>query len=299
MKYKLKNGVEIYIDQFLKYQLDSLIYNISQDWDFVLIISGDGMVRTGKSVLAMIICAYLADKLNTPFTLEKNVHFDSQVMIDKAQNTPPHSIHLYDEAREGLATVKRFTKVQQDLVDFFNECGQLNHIFVLVLPDYFSLNWELATNRSECLINVYRKEKGVERRLKGTQEKGPVTIFQRGYFEFYNRKKKEQLYHKAKRTGIKQYGIVMPNFRGRFTNIYPLDEEGYRKLKKDALTRFAERHKEEVIKVKPSEKVACQLLQLLKERGENFSELARIYGYSTKYFHEFLRKMEEKIAKCP
>ena len=90
----------------------------------------------------------------------------------------------------------------------------------------------------------------------------------------------------------------MPNFRGRFTNIYPLDEEGYRQLKKAALTRFAERHKEEVIKIKPSEKVAYNLLRYLKDNKESYRRLSKLHGHNEKYYHDFFRKLEEKLKKC-
>ena len=48
--------------------------------------------------------------------------------------------------------------MQQDLLDFFAECGQLNQVFVIVAPDFFKLSEEIAVARSEYLINVYRKD---------------------------------------------------------------------------------------------------------------------------------------------
>lgn len=295
--FKLKNGAEIYLDGYLKTQLDSLVWNVNSDWDFVIIITGDGMVRTGKSVLALNIAAYLADRLQTPFSLSNNVHFDSKEMIEAAQKAPKNSVFQYDEAREGLATAKRFSKVQQDLIDFFNECGQLNHIFILVLPDFFSLQWELATNRSEVLINVYRKEANVERRLKGDQEKSPVTVFQRGHFEFFNRKRKESLYWKGKRSGMRQYGMVTPNFRGAFRNKYPVSEDGYRQMKKDALSRFTERHKESKSEnIKMHERALFLLLQRYKAKEKNMSELAKECELEPSYFRQVFSRLNKKMG---
>ena len=55
------------VNHQLKGALDSIVWNINKDWDFVIIVTGDGMVRTGKSVLAMQICAYLASRLKSKF----------------------------------------------------------------------------------------------------------------------------------------------------------------------------------------------------------------------------------------
>jgi len=242
VKIRLDNGKEIYLDGFLVNALDTLIYNAKNDWDFVIVITGDRMVRTGKSVLGMSICAYLAKRLNTPYTIG-NVFFDSQDMINSAQEMPKHSIIHYDEGREGLAASKSSQQLQKDLLDYFAECGQLNHIFVIVLPDFFELKEQMAVARSECLINVYRKTRHLEKDIYNDGIKRPVIQFDRGYFEFFNRGKKQLLYDKAKSTRRKNYGLVKANFLGRFTNNYPIDEEAYRKKKSESLARFEDKKK--------------------------------------------------------
>ena len=75
-----------------------------------------------------------------------------------AQTKEKYHPNIYDEARESLASTKHMKKLQEDIIDFFNECGQLNQIFIVVLPDFFSLKEEIAVGRSEILINVYRDE---------------------------------------------------------------------------------------------------------------------------------------------
>jgi len=279
----LKNGHQIYLNHNLKAVLDSLIYNSKNDWDFVIIVTGDGMVRTGKSVLAMNVSAYIADKLNTPFSID-NIYFDSQDMISAAQVAPPNSVFQYDEAREGLASAKRFSKVQQDLIDFFNECGQLNHIFVLVLPDFFSLNWELATNRSELLLNVFRTENNTMRHLKGETERVPVTVFERGSFELFNRKAKAKLYWTSKRCGLRQYNLVKAAGPMNFTNNYPIDETAYRLKKREALGRFDARHKVEVEKKIVYKENLINLVKELKKKGFTYTALGELIGKDKSYF---------------
>ena len=115
VKIKLNEEKEIYLNETLMFQLDTLIYNVKKDWDYVIIITGDRMVRTGKSVLAMNIGAYLAHRLQTPFTLD-NIFFESDRMVDFAQQAPPNSVIIYDEGREGLAASKSAKTMQKDFI---------------------------------------------------------------------------------------------------------------------------------------------------------------------------------------
>lgn len=244
VKYTLKNGKEIYMDGYLVPILDSFVYNIKKDWDFVILITGDRMVRTGKSMLAQTVCSYLADKLGTRYTLD-DIYFDAETMREEAEKKPKYSINHYDEARESLASSKHLTKIQQNLIDFFNECGQLNQIFILVLPDFFTLKEEVAVGRSECLINVYRKERESMIDLYKEGVKRPIVNFQRGFFQFFNRRKKLNLYDIAKTTKKKNYSIVKSNFVGSYTNNWVIDEQEYLLKKREALKRFKEAEKKE------------------------------------------------------
>lgn len=250
------NGAEYSIDRWLASQLDSIAYNLKSDWDFVLLITGDRSVRVGKSVLAMTICAYLSwclKKLhmNDNAYQISDVYFDNKTMISDAQHKPKYSINHYDEGREGLAANKAMREFQQDLMDFFAECGQLNHIFVIVCPDFFELKEQIAVGRSEILINVYRKADTKEMDIYREGVKRPITVFRRGYFEFFNRNKKARLYDLAKTTRKKSYSLVKCDFFSNFPNQYPLNEAEYKQKKKDSLARFDERHKEQ--KEKPNQ----------------------------------------------
>ena len=281
-------GKDYYIDGLLATQLLSLVYNIKKDWDFVILISGDRTVRVGKSVLGMTICAYLAYamnkyKLKSQYVMD-DIYFDNQRMMDKVQTKPQYSINHYDEGREGLAASKSMKVFQQDLLDFFAECGQLNHIFVIVLPDFFELKEEIAVGRSEFLINVYRKEQGKQVDMFKDGNKLPIVELKRGFFEFFNRSRKRDLYDKAKTTKRKNYGIIKANFIGRFIDQYPLGEEEYRKKKKEALSRFKEK-KEAEKNTKPEkytrprneyiykrkEKDNIPVLQIIKEVEELYA----------------------------
>jgi len=282
MKFHWK-GKDWYIDGFLATQLNSIVSNMVDDWDFIIIITGDRTVRVGKSVLGMTVCAYIAYMIHrmhkkargVDYTIN-DIYFDNKVMMEEAQKKPPYSLNHYDEGREGLAASKAMKGFQQDLIDFFNECGQLNHCFVVVCPDFFTMKEDIAVARSEFLINVYRKETATTKKLFDTGERVPVVRLDRGYFEFFSRHKKQKLYDMAKSTRRKSYSLVKPDFIGRFTNQYPLDEEAYRAKKKDSLSRFAERHKEQ--KETKDDKAIDNFIISMRKEGKTSEQIAKLIG---------------------
>jgi len=79
--------------------------------------------------------------------------------------------------------------------------------------------------------------------------KMPITVLQRGHFEFFSRSAKALLFDIAKNTRRKNYHLVKADFLGDFTDQYPLDEEKYRKRKAESFARFKERHMEKETRV--------------------------------------------------
>lgn len=297
-------GKEWYINKTLAMQLNSIVYNIKKDWDFVIVISGDRSVRVGKSILGMTVCSYLASllerlDLNKDAYNLNNVHFNSRKMVEAALKSPKYTIHHYDEGREGLAAAKYSQQVQKDLLDFFAECGQLNNIFVIVLPDYFELKEDIAVGRSEFLINVYRKETPVlvkGSKLGFSEDKVPVTRLDRGFFEFFNRYKKRWLYDKAKSTRRKSYGLVKANFIGNFTDQYPLDEAEYKEKKRKALQEVKEAETQQ--RDSTNSKLKAGYYTLLKEVGEKNPELLKDLplkaGLNPKYYTNRLLELKKE-----
>ena len=297
-----------YINDFLATQLDSITYNIKKDWDFVIIITGDRMVRVGKSVLAQIVCAYLAYRfamvkirdetmhyypLNEDAYNMSNLYFDNKKMVEESFKKPKYSVIHYDEGREGLAANKAMMQVQKDLVDFFTECGQMNHCFVIVAPDFFDLKEMMAVARSEILINVYRKSENKMMDIYNEGKEIPVTVFSRGHFEFFSRKKKAILYDNYRTTHRKWYGSVKCDFLGDFSNQYPLGEEPYRQAKADALSRFKEAHKKETIGAKESKDIQLKM-EVVRQQYEvekkTQAEIAKMWGVDQTTVSTWLKK---------
>jgi len=233
--YNRKDG--FYLEGILKDQLDLLIKNIKNDWDFTIIITGGGEVRVGKSVLAMHIAAYWVDQIKKvygkiiPFDIESVFVFDGKKLIKKGNELGQkysYPVLIYDEAGADLEGKKIMQTLTQDVLDFFRECGQYNMLNIIVLPEFFDLPKGIALSRSIFLLDVSYV----------ASEEG---IFQRGYFNFYSRPNKKYLYLKGKKE--LNYKAYHYDFHGRFYHFYPIDEKKYRSVKQEAMTKRESRRR--------------------------------------------------------
>ena len=108
--------------------------------------------------------------------------------------------------------------INRTLITMLAEIRQKNLYVFVVMPCFFDLDKYVALWRSRALIHVYTGKN-----------------FERGYFAFYNVDKKKDLYILGKK--FYSYSNPKPNFIGRFTNFYPVDEKEYRKKKRNSLLR--------------------------------------------------------------
>lgn len=262
-----------YLEKGLKTQLDILLKNIKNDWDFTILITGGGEVRVGKSVLAMQIAAYWTYKiekiygLKCKFTIEDNIVFDGKKLIEmgnKLGKNHPYSALIYDEAGADLEGVKVMSMMTQDVLDYYRECGQYNMLNILVLPEFFSLPRGIALSRSIFLIDV-------------TYYADEELIFRRGYFKFYSRPNKKYLYLNGKKD--LNYGAYKYDFHGRFYNFYPIDEDSYRLAKQEALVRRESKRRNKF----QLQRDACWFVLnkdfgiSMKEIGKRMEQLTGIY----------------------
>jgi hypothetical protein len=223
-----------YMDDRLKLQLDVLLKNIKNDWDFTIIVTGGGEVRVGKSMLAMQIGAYWSYEIKKrygstiPFNVQENFVFEGENLIKQGNRLGkkyPFSCLIFDEAGADLEGRKTMQASTQAVLDYFRECGQYNMLNILVLPEFFDLPKGIAITRSIFLINAdyYADEN---------------SMFQRGYFDFFSRRAKKYLYLKGKKD--LDYKAVKGEFgsnKGRFYKFFPIDEGEYRLAKQEALAR--------------------------------------------------------------
>lgn len=264
--YKGQKTDGFYMDGILKDNLDIFAKKIADDQMFVLLITGSGFVRIGKSVDAHQVGFYLTSKVNelhktkNTFTLN-NICFKGEDLIKKSFEVPKYSVLVLDEGDD--LTEHYWSKLAKDLRRFFRKCGQLNIFLILVLPDFFELPKSYAITRSMCLINV-----------KYTGE------FDRGFFDFYNFERKKQLYLKGKKQA--DYKCVHSNFFGEFLNVYTVDEKEYKEMKRKDLE---EQEEAEEKKTKPNkwfEQRNC-LLKMLVELKVTQQKIANYLKENCKY----------------
>jgi len=201
---------EYYIDGYLKDNWDMAKKVIKDDWDMLFVY--DGMEGSGKTVKAMQDAFYLDPD---PKLLDRYAFSPGQFRkaILSAQ---PYQAVVYDEAHSGLNARAAMSMINRNLISMLTEIRQKNLFVFVILPTFFDLDKYVALWRSRALIHVYTS-----------------TNMQRGYFSFYNASSKKMLYMKGKK--LYKYGVQKPNFIGRFTNHYPINELEYRKRKRDAL----------------------------------------------------------------
>ena len=282
---KANDTAGFYMDGTLKKQLDIMLKNVKHDWDFTIIISGGGMVRVGKSVLALQIAEYWTSEINKlfkknlNFNIKDNIVFNGGDLIEKGNHlgkNKPMSALVFDEAGADLEGRKSMLTSTRQVIDFFRECGQYNLLNILVIPEFFDLPKGIAVSRSIFLLDVYFD----------TSSEG---IFQRGRFKFYSQRNKKHLYLKGKRE--LNYNAQPYNFVGRFTNFYPVNEQDYRKEKQFALQKRGELYKHNALKVRDV------FIYILKTEN-NFS-YRELQEYITKQTGVYLSKgtLELSMAK--
>lgn len=249
------------------------------DWDFKILISGDGMTRTGKSTLGSQICLIL----DSSFDMNRVV-FRGEKLIESALNIGKRKAILYDEAKEGLDSKKAMNSYSQRIVDHFSECGTLNQYMVIVLPEFFDLNKTVALNQSVCLINCY---------LRGN--------FYRGNFGFYNRKDKRYLYIKGKKWN--NYSCQSPTFQGSFTNYFPLDVEEYDKMKRENMRSGRKEESKEDMLTKFRKLDISNAFIKLKGDGYTKQQLSSMFNLTLRRVNYILmegnRKKESKNDILP
>lgn len=247
---RIKAGREVrgfYMQGYLKQNLDGIPLFLKKAWDCVGIVSGHGKVRIGKSTLAAQISFYLAWKLaggevitnekgqvvktispkeEVKFILKENVVFSADELQERASTLykkyGANQVLLYDEGRQGLDSARAMESINKGMEDFFQECGFMGHIIIIVLPNFFKLHEDYAVARSLFLIDVFTDKE-----------------FNRGYFNFYNERQKEYLFFFGKKKiGITaKYSATNESFWGKFTPWLPFDKDEYEKLKKVAMEK--------------------------------------------------------------
>jgi len=249
-KWERKNGEKVkgyYMDGYLVQNLMGIPAYLNKAWDVVGIVSGHGKVRIGKSTMGSQVGYLIAwllaggkisfnkegkmikqehPKKEVRFNLKENYAFSAETLQETAlhlyEKYGKNQVIVYDEGRQGLDSKRAMESVNKGMEDFFQECGYMGHVIIIVLPNFFKLHEDYAVARSLFLIDVHSNEK-----------------HDRGFFRFYNDLRKEQLFYFGRRLiGVRaRYNVTRPNFIGRFGKLFPFDKDEYDKLKTESIEK--------------------------------------------------------------
>lgn len=198
---------EYYMDGYHKQNLDIAKKVVAKDWDMIFVY--DGPEGAGKSVKAMQDAYYCDPTLNiSRITFNPDDFKEAVMKANRLQSI------IFDEAYGGLNSRSAMGSVNKTLVQMLTVIREKNLFIFIVLPTFFDLDKYVAIWRSRALIHIYTHDN-----------------FQRGYFRFYNTERKKVMYVAGKK--FYDYNKGKPNYIGRFTKKYVVNETEYRKKKRE------------------------------------------------------------------
>ena len=256
---------EYYMDGYLKTNMDTANAIIKKDWDMVFIV--DGGEGGGKSVLSQQ-CAKYND---STFNIDRIV-FTPKTFRDAIINAEKYQAVVYDEAYTGLSARATMSLINRTLISMLAEIRQKNLFVYIVMPTFFDLDKYAALWRSRALIHVYTSDG-----------------FERGYFAFFNKDRKKDLYILGKK--FYAYGKPKANFHGRFTNHYTVNEEEYKEKKRNSLLAREKKGEEESVK----QEVMAQMFERLVDlKGMTNLQKSKALGISEAYYYIMLKRWKNE-----
>lgn len=264
------NNDKFYMDGYLKSNFDIAKKIIRQNFDCLFVI--DGSEGFGKSVLAMTLCYYVDPTFNI-----NRICFNAFDFKDQILKADKYQAILFDEAFRGLSAREFYSYVNKNLIQLLAEIRQKNLFIFIVMPSFFDLDKYVALWRSRALIHVY-----------GGNE------FKRGFFAFYDYDKKKDLFLMGKK--LYSYKKPRPNFFGRFTNFYPVNEEEYKQKKYNA---FVEGTKKKERSLANREALEQFNDRILSRTDLNNEQKMSILNVSIATFYRMLKKYRDKMDMMP
>jgi len=259
---------------------------VRHDRDHVACVVGDP--GSGKSVFAQQMAKFYDSAFD-----ESRIYFEGEALVKALVDpkTPKYRAFVYDEAREGLSARNSMSRINKIITDCLAEIRQKNLFLIVVLPDFWDLDSNVANKRSRCLYHVYE--------VPNPEAKEDEDPFQRGYVRFFNRRDKGFLFVKGKKFhDIYAQEPSMPPFV--FYNQYVVDEKKYRELKANALrtNRKLEESNSGDEKIELRRLALRRIRSVLEDKNVSLSmeELGHIFGVDKSTISRDLKVMDESCG---
>jgi len=239
----------MYYDGYLESNFKQLKDSVhTKNFDCFLAI--DGGEGVGKSVFAQQVGKYFDPSL----CLDRIV-FRAKDFVAQVQKALPEQCIVFDEAFAGMSSREHMMTINRILNKLVAEVRQKRLYIILVCPSFFNLDSYAGVWRSRALIHCYLG-----------------SGFQRGFFSFFSYEKKKTLFLLGKR--LYDYRCVQPDFRGRFSGRYSIDEEAYLKKKLEAFGDYQQLLNVAEDKLKENRKFGCLLYWLAKVKKIPYTEIS-------------------------
>jgi len=272
-----------YVDGYLYSNLEVLGKAIVKNNTFITVISSSTLeVGTGKSCFAQQVGEAWGNVMKKTHDIDlgfdiNNIVFRPSKLIERSFEVPKYSCIILDEWEDA----HYWSELGMTLRQFFRKCRQLNLFMILIIPNFFEMPKTYAISRSVAFIDVRFEDN-----------------FERGFFSFYGFKKKCTLYLEGKKKY--NYGVVKPDFYGRFNDGYVVGEKIYLEAKrKDAEQTDLDKKKgtsEREIKIKLFKQLHQNLPKVSVKDLSNAFGLSRSTGFS--WLKEDSKDIEGGVS-CP
>ena len=243
--------------------------NIKHGWDFVCLVTSDGMPRVGKTVLALQSCQYL-DKT---FNIDR-VCFTGEELREKSMKLSEGQAIVLDEARTDLGSQSAIETHSKKLLRYLDFVGKKHLFFFILMPDFFQFNSSLACGRSICLFNLK-----FEANIRTAE-------LVHGKFNYFSYHKKRRLYYMGKQM-YRDYNAVRPDFIGFTKDYWPINKAEYEARKDKATKELIKKEEEAEQKGNNGNKrdalkeyarsMAIGLARLRYEEGYTVIKLSRMF----------------------
>ena len=254
------NGVERYIDGYLKNNLDNLNELVVNKWDGVGFVTG--YEGDGKSWIANQIAAYL----DPTYNIDRCV-FTAKQFLDAVDNAKPFQCIVFDEAHAAFSNTNRYDEINKLIITKLTMIRKKQLFLIIIAPTFFDLRKYLVIHRSRFVIHAYAN--GIKR----------------GFFRFFNREKKHKLFIFGKKN--EDMYSVSPNFIGCYTAWFPLDEEEYERKKDEATLEIKESNDKLGVRQQRNK----MFYYYFKEPGRSVDEISALIGLDSREIRRYVKKI--------
>lgn len=236
------------MDPLLMKNLESVKGHVHKNWDMCFVVSG--IEGAGKSTFAFQLAYYLAGER---FTLD-HVCMNPEEFMEKIKRPDflkPGDCLILDE---GFIINSRsaMSKLNREFLAILSECRQKQLFLIIICPNFFDLDKNVALWRSRTLFFVDHIN------------------LKRGFFKAWGYERKKKLYVLGKK--FFEYHKVKYDMRGVFNKFMPIDEEAYKARKALSFQRKQEASPKDIAFIEQRN----LFITILHELGLGWVEMSRL-----------------------